>query len=162
MNSSQPISVIVIEDEKEVRDGLSFILDHTDGFRCAGAYRSYDEALHTVTSPPDVLLSDIGLPGISGIEGARLFKEKFPTTAIIMLTVYSDDEKIFQSICVGASGYVLKKAPPARILEAIRDVRQGGASMSAEIALRVMNAFRVIAPQVRSERTHQTRGGNSQ
>ncbi|MBI4549055.1 MAG: response regulator transcription factor [Ignavibacteriae bacterium] len=127
------------------------MLESTEGFRCDAAFKSYEDAFDSVTKAPDVLLSDIGLPGMSGIEGARMFKEKFPTTAIIMLTVYDDDEKIFESICAGASGYILKKAPPARILEAIKDVYNGGAWMSAEIALRVMNAFRFIEPRKKGE-----------
>ncbi|TLY29867.1 MAG: response regulator transcription factor [Ignavibacteria bacterium] len=145
--TKQPISVIIIEDEKEVRLGLSYIIENTDGFTCLDSFKSYEEALQSVTKPPDVLLSDIGLPGMSGIEGAKLFKRQFPSTLIIMLTVYSDDEKIFQSICAGASGYILKKAEPARIVEAIREVCEGGAPMSSEIALRVVNAFRTLAPK---------------
>jgi DNA-binding NarL/FixJ family response regulator len=93
-----PISVALIEDEKEVRQGLSYILGHTEGFRCAGGFRSYEDALASLDAAPDVLLSDIGLPGIPGDEGAKVFKERFPTTAIVMLTVYRDDDRIFRSI----------------------------------------------------------------
>ncbi len=146
MNSPSQISVVVLEDEKEVRLGLSYILDHTEGFRCQAAFRSYEDALDTLETSPDVLLSDIGLPGISGVEGVRSFKERFPRTSVIMLTVYHDDDKIFQSICNGASGYILKKDPPARILEAIKEVMDGGAPMSSEIALKVLTAFRSLAP----------------
>lgn len=146
MNSSMPISVVVIEDEKEVRQGLSFILDHTEGFRCTGAFRSYEDALDDLQTSPDVLLSDIGLPGVSGVDGVRLFKERFPEASVIMLTVYQDDDKIFQSICNGASGYILKKDPPSRILDAIKEVQDGGAPMSSEIALKVVTAFRSLAP----------------
>mgnify|MGYP001558550842 FL=1 len=153
---TSPITVAVIEDEKEVRNGLSYILDHTEGCKCVGAFRSYEDALEELATVPDVLLSDIGLPGISGVEGVRLFKQKFPTTSVVMLTVYRDDDKIFQSLYGGASGYILKKDPPSRILEAIREVRDGGAPMSAEIAMRVLNAFRSLAPQ-RSEDSGLTR-----
>lgn len=146
MGQTQVIRVAVIEDEKEVRQGLSFILNHTEGFRCIGEYRSYEEALANLKTPPDVLLSDIGLPGIQGDEGAKLFKERFPPTAIVMLTVYRDDDRIFRSICAGASGYILKKEPPAKILDAIRDVHAGGASMSAETAKKVFDAFRMLVP----------------
>jgi DNA-binding NarL/FixJ family response regulator len=83
---------------------------------------------------------------MSGIDGVRLFREKFPSSAVIMLTVYSDDDKIFQSICNGASGYVLKKEPPAKILDSIREVHAGGAPMSSEIAMRVLTAFRTLSP----------------
>ena len=146
MSQTEVIRVAIIEDEKEVRQGLAFILNHTDGFRCVAEFRSYDEALTTMTVPPDVLLSDIGLPGIPGDEGARLFKEKFPSAAIVMLTVHGDDSRIFRSICAGATGYILKKEPPSRILDAIREVHSGGASMSPETGLKVLNAFRSLAP----------------
>ncbi len=142
----KPISVAIIEDEKEVRKGFSFIIENTDGFECVGDFKSYEEALNYLSSPPDVLLSDIGLPGMSGVEGVKLFREKFPSSAVIMLTVYSDDDKIFQSICNGASGYVLKKEPPAKILDAIKEVHSGGAPMSSEIAMRVLTAFRTLSP----------------
>jgi DNA-binding NarL/FixJ family response regulator len=140
------ITVVMIEDQREVRQGLSYIIDNTPGFRCTGSYRSYEEAFASLDSAPDVLLSDIGLPGVSGDEGARVFKVKFPSTAIVMLTVYGEDEKIFRSICAGASGYILKKDPPARILDAIREVHAGGAPMSSEIAAKVLRAFRAFAP----------------
>ena len=147
MNS--PITVSVIEDEKEVRTGLSYILDHTEGFRCTGAFRSFEDAFEELTVAPDVLLADIGLPGVSGVEGARMFKKKFPGTAIIMLTIYSDEDKIFESICAGATGYILKKSHPTRILEAIKEVKDGGAPMSSEIALKVLTAFRMLVPKKR-------------
>jgi DNA-binding NarL/FixJ family response regulator len=146
IKNEPPITVALIEDEKEVRQGLSYILDNTEGFRCVGEFRSYEDAFTSLRSSPDVLLSDIGLPGISGVEGARLFKERFPATAIIMLTVYADDDKIFRSICGGASGYILKKDPPARILDSIKDVHAGGAPMSSEIAAKVLHAFRLLNP----------------
>ena len=152
MNTPQTITVAIVEDEEEVRLGLSYILNNTEGFKCTDAFESYNQALRSLKNPPAVLLSDIGLPGIPGIEGVRLFKQRFPGTAVIMLTVYRDDDKIFQSICNGASGYVLKKEPPARILEAIRDVYEGGAPMSSEIASRVLSAFRALAPKRSTER----------
>jgi DNA-binding NarL/FixJ family response regulator len=151
MTSPPPISVALIEDEKEVRLGFSYILDNTDGFRCSGDFKSYEEALSALSSAPDVLLSDIGLPGMSGVEGVKLFKERFPETSVIMLTVYRDGDKIFRSICNGASGYILKKESPARILEAIREVHAGGAPMSSEIASRVLDAFRALSPRQSSD-----------
>jgi DNA-binding NarL/FixJ family response regulator len=146
MGQTETIRVAIIEDEKEVRQGLSYILNHTDGFRCIADFRSYEEALANLTHPPDVLLSDISLPGMQGDEGARVFKERFPSTAIVMLTVHRDDDRIFRSICAGATGYILKKEPPARILEAIREVHSGGASMSSETAMKVLAAFRSLIP----------------
>jgi len=150
MNSPIQIRVALIEDEQEVRQGLSYILNHTEGFRCVGEFTSYERALADLSTPPDVLLSDIGLPGIKGDAGAALFKQKFPSTAIVMLTVYRDDDRIFRSILAGASGYILKKEPPAKILEAIREVHAGGAAMSAETAIKVLEAFRHLSPR-RSE-----------
>ena len=146
MNPAPLISVVLIEDEKEVRQGLSYILNHTEGFQCADEFRSYEDALADLTEAPDVLLSDIGLPGMQGDAGVKLFKEKFPRTAVVMLTVYRDDERIFRSICAGASGYILKKDPPSRILDAIKEVHEGGAPMSSEIAMKVLTAFRTLAP----------------
>jgi DNA-binding NarL/FixJ family response regulator len=147
MATGKEIRVALIEYEQEVRKGLSYILNHTEGFRCSGEFVSYEEALAQLKTPPDVLLSDIGLPGVQGDEGAALFKQKFPSTAIVMLTVYRDDERIFRSILAGASGYILKKEPPGKILEAIRDVHAGGASMSAETAAKVLEAFRSLTPR---------------
>ncbi len=151
MPPKRTLTVALIEDEKEVRSGLSYILNHTDGFRCLETYRSGEEALANLAEPPDVLLCDIGLPGMSGIEAVRRLKERFPALPIIMLTVYRDDEKIFDSICAGASGYILKKAPPQRILDAIVEVHEGGAPMSSEIAVKVLTAFRSFAPQKQTD-----------
>lgn len=147
MSQGTPINVVLIEDEKEVRQGLSYILDNTEGFKCLGSYRTFEDAFASMTKAPDVLLSDIGLPGMSGVEGVRRFKEKFPTASIVMLTVYRDDDKIFESILSGATGYILKKASPSAILEAIRDVSGGGAPMSPEIAMKVLEAFRSLSPK---------------
>lgn len=91
-------------------------------------------------------LVDIGLPGMSGIDGVRIFKQRFPGLVILMLTVYSDDARIFQAICAGASGYLLKKTPPARLLECVREAVAGGAPMSPEIARRVIELFRTYRP----------------
>ncbi len=146
MPSKRPLTVALIEDEKEVRSGLSYILNHTDGFRCLDAFRTCEDALAGFTEPPDVLLCDIGLPGMSGIEGVRRLKERFPALPVVMLTVYRDDDKIFDSICAGASGYILKKVPPQKILDAIVEVYEGGAPMSSDIAVKVLNAFRKFAP----------------
>jgi len=149
MAKEKSINVALIEDEKDVRQGLSYILNHTDGYACVGDFGSYDEAFASLTEAPDVLLSDIGLPGMSGVDGAREFKDRFPTTAIVMLTVYRDDDRIFRSIWAGATGYILKKEPPGKILDAIREVHSGGASMSAETARQVLEAFRRLIPETK-------------
>ncbi|MDQ3179324.1 MAG: response regulator transcription factor [Acidobacteriota bacterium] len=109
---------------------------------------------------PDVLLSDIGLPGMNGIEGIKILKEQFPQMTVLMLTVYDDDERIFDALCAGASGYLLKRTSPAKILENIREAVSGGAPMSPEVALRVIRLFRDIRPPERVEydlTPHETR-----
>jgi len=95
---------------------------------------------------PDVLLSDIGLPGMNGIDGIRILKDLYPNMTVLMLTVYDDDDRIFDAICAGASGYLLKRTPPAKLLENIREAVSGGAPMSPEVAMRVIKLFREVRP----------------
>jgi len=162
VSSDKPINVAIVEDRRELREGLSMLINGTEGFVCPGKYRSMEEALSAMaaTAPPDIVLSDIGLPGMSGIEGIRLLKDRFPSLIILMLTIYEDDERIFDAICAGACGYLLKKTPPARLLEALREAVQGGAPMSPEVAARVISLFREIRPPQRPEyelSPHETR-----
>ena len=103
------------------------------------------------TEIPDVALLDIGLPGMSGIEGIRLLREKYTSTVLVMLTVYEDDERIFEALCAGACGYLLKKTPPVRLLEYLKDVMSGGSAMSPEVARRVINLFRAIRPPEKAD-----------
>ena len=155
------IETAVIEDMKDIRDGLATLINFTDGFRCTGSYRSMEEALDKLKHhQPHLLLSDIGLPGMSGIEGVAILKERYPDLLILMLTVYDDDERIFDAMCAGASGYLLKKTPPARLLDSLREVASGGAPMSPEVAKRVIALFREIRPPDRSDyelTPHETR-----
>lgn len=140
---AEVIKTAVIEDIKDIREGLTTLINFTDGFRCTGSYRSMEEALARLeANVPDVLLSDIGLPGMSGIEGIRIIKERFPQMQIIMLTVYDDDDRIFDALCAGASGYLLKRTPPAKLLESIREAMSGGAPVSPDVASRVIRFFR--------------------
>jgi DNA-binding NarL/FixJ family response regulator len=159
--AQKTIRVAIVEDRREIREGLSVLISGTPGFDCAGSYRSVEEALEKTSSqPPDIVLMDIGLPGMSGIEGLRIFKERYPKMLLIMLSVYDDDERIFDAMCAGASGYLLKKTPPARLLESIREVMEGGAPMSPEVASRVIALFREIRPPERAEydlTPHETR-----
>ena len=141
------IRVVVVEDRRELRDGLSVLIDGTEGYRCVRSYGSMEEALAGIgRDAPDVVLLDIGLPGMSGIDGARVLKERFPDVRILMLTVYEDDERIFEALCAGATGYLLKKTPPARLLDDLREAVDGGAPMSPEVARRVVELFRTNQP----------------
>ncbi|HYH85346.1 MAG TPA: response regulator transcription factor [Pyrinomonadaceae bacterium] len=141
------IKVAIIEDLREIREGLAMLIDMTEGYRCAGRYGSVEQAIAGMgRDVPDVLLSDIGLPGMSGIEGVRIFKEKYPNLVVLMLSVYDDDERVFDALCAGATGYLLKKTPPARLIESLREAVQGGAPMSPEVARRVVTLFRDFRP----------------
>lgn len=142
-----PIKVAIVEDQRTIREGLAALIDGTDGFRCTGSYGSMEEALKKISADtPDVALLDIGLPGMSGIEGIGLLRERYPTMPVLILTVYKDDERIFKAICAGARGYLLKKTPPARLLEGLREVVGGGAPMSPEVARRVLELFQQFHP----------------
>jgi DNA-binding NarL/FixJ family response regulator len=142
-----PIRVMIVEDRHETREGLAALIDGTEGFRCVGRFRSMEDALDGMrTPPPDVVLMDIGLPGMSGIEGVRLLTSRPPALSVLMLTVYDDDERIFDTMCAGACGYLLKKTPPARLLEGLKEVVGGGAPMSPEVARRVVALFRNVRP----------------
>jgi DNA-binding NarL/FixJ family response regulator len=137
------IGVAIIEDQKETREGLSFLINSTDRFECRHVYASMETALKGIGArPPHVALVDIGLPGLSGIDGVRILRERYPSIAPVLLTVYKDDDRIFRAVCGGACGYLLKKTPPARLLEAVREIADGGAVMSPEVAIRVVELFR--------------------
>lgn len=155
------IKVAIIEDQRDIREGLAWIIRATKGFRCAGAFRSMEEALEKIGyDAPDVALVDIGLPGISGIEGIRVLKERYPKLPLLTLTVYEDDEMIFDALCAGACGYLLKKTSPARLIESLKEVMEGGAPMSPEVASRVIKLFRDIRPPERADyklTPHETR-----
>jgi len=155
------IRTAVIEDLKEIREGLTTLINFTEGFRCTGSYRSVEEALERLKGEvPDVLLSDIGLPGMSGIEGVRILKERYPAMHVLMLTVYDDDDRIFDALCAGASGYLLKRTPPAQLLDNIREAMSGGAPVSPEVASRMIKFFRELRPTDRSDyelTPHETR-----
>ena len=141
------IRVAIVEDRREIRDGLAMIINGTPGFRCTGAYRSMEEALERIAADmPDIVLNDIGLPGMSGIEGIRILKERHPGLLVLMLTIYDDDDRIFDALCAGASGYLLKNTQPARLLDALREAVAGGAPMSPEVARRVIALFREFRP----------------
>ena len=137
------IRVAVIEDTDEIRGGLLSLISGTPGLVCTGAYESMEAALHGIAgSVPDVVLVDLGLPRMSGIEGIPLLKQRHPALALVVLTVYDDDDRIFQAICGGACGYLLKKTPPERLVEGIREAIAGGSPVSPEVARRMIAIFR--------------------
>ena len=155
------IKVAIIEDQRDIRECLTVLVNGTEGYSCTGSYRTMEEALDYIPRRlPDVVLSDIGLPGMSGIQGVRILKERHPELLLLMLTVYDDDERIFDAMCAGACGYLLKKTPPARLLESLREAVAGGAPMSPEVARRVIALFREIRPPERADyhlTPHETR-----
>jgi len=150
------IAVAIIEDQREVREGVAVLINGTKGYRCTASYRSMEEALARIGANaadavlPDAVLVDIGLPGMSGIEGIKLLKERFPNMTLLAFTVYDDDENIFDALCAGASGYLLKNTPPTRLLEGLREVVTGGAPMSPEVARKVIRLFREVRPPERA------------
>jgi DNA-binding NarL/FixJ family response regulator len=128
------------------------LISGTAGFDCIAAYRSMEDALLRIGAKlPDVVLSDIGLPGMSGIEGIKILKEKYPNLLLIMLSIYDDDERIFDALCAGACGYLLKKTPPARLLDSLREAVEGGSPISPEVARRVITLFRDVRPPERAD-----------
>ncbi len=159
--SEKDVTIAIVEDIRDIREGLATLINFTDGFSCIGSYRSMEEAMPRIlANAPDVLLSDIGLPGIDGIEGIRRLKAELPEMSVLMITVFDDDERIFDALCAGATGYLLKRTPPAKLLENIREAVSGGAPMSPEVASRVIKLFREIRPATRIDHDltpHETR-----
>lgn len=142
------IKVAIIEDQRKFREYLAALIDGSPGFSCTGSFRSMEEALDRIRDGlHDVVLVDIGLPGMDGIEGIRILKERFPKLILLMHTVYDGDERIFDALCAGASGYLLKKTSPVRLLESLREAMAGGAPMTPEVAHQVVRLFREIRPR---------------
>jgi len=146
------IRVGIVEDQRRTREGLCALIDGSEGFRCIGAWRSMEQTLdaHPEGGPPQVLLIDIGLPGISGIEGIPRLREKWPSAALVVLTVYEDNERVFEALCAGAHGYLLKNTAPVKLLESVQDAMRGGAPMSPGIARQVVDLFRRFRPPDKS------------
>ncbi len=136
------IRVALVEDDDKIRNNLIDLFERSEGFRCVGAYPNAEDALDDIHSKaPDIVLMDINLPGMNGIECTRQLKNLLPKTLIVMLTVYEDAGKVFQSLQAGAVGYLLKLTPHYEILSAIKDVVNGGSPMSAQIARKVVQSF---------------------
>jgi len=138
------IKVAILEDNRSLRDGLAAMIGGTTGFLCVGAFPNCNNLLKNISAAkPDVVLMDIGLPGIDGIEAVGMIKKEFPEIKILMQTIFDDDEKIFNSICAGAEGYILKHTSPVEIMSAIKEIYEGGGPMTPSIANRVLKMVKV-------------------
>jgi DNA-binding NarL/FixJ family response regulator len=139
----------IIEDHTAFRRTLVRVLNAEEGMQCTRDFDSCEKALAALSKPesPDLILLDVGLPGMSGIEGIRLIKERSPKTLVVILTVFEDDDKVFRAICAGAAGYLLKTSSAADITQAVRDALAGGSPMNPRIARRVLEMFSKLAPK---------------
>jgi DNA-binding NarL/FixJ family response regulator len=145
--SSSISRVVLIEDLREVRDGLAALINGTAGFKCVAAYSMMEAALSRVsTDNPDLILTDLGLPGMSGVEGIARLRGMLPTVPILALTIYDNDDQIFNALCNGANGYLLKNTPPTRLLDSLHEAAAGGSPISPAIAARVIKLFRDFRP----------------
>lgn len=139
--------LVIIEDDRDIRESLAALVNGTAGFRCVARYGLMETALAgIVKDEPDLILTDLGLPGMSGIDGIIRLRSLFPIIPVVVLTIYDNDDQIFAALCNGASGYLLKNTPPARLLEALHDASAGGSPMSPAIASRVIRLFREFRP----------------
>jgi DNA-binding NarL/FixJ family response regulator len=142
----EKITVVIVEDDREMREGLEAIIRFHPGLECLASYPSAEDALSQISrNVPDIILMDIHLPGISGIECVKQLKPILPKTQFMMCTVYEDNENVFDSLCAGASGYLLKNSPPGKITDAIIDLYHGGSPMSSTIARKVINTFKPVS-----------------
>ncbi len=145
------IKVTIIEDHPDFREGLAYLLNATEGFECIDVFGSAEEAIENISDKTEVILQDIGLPGINGIESVALLKKKIPEIKIIMLTVFDDDDNILKAILAGADGYLLKKTSPQKILSALQEALTDGSPMTPSIAKKVIKLFRNYIPNKTEE-----------
>lgn len=137
------IKVAIFEDSKPLRESLQQLVDSREDMICTGAFADANKLLRNMEDAnPDVVLMDINMPGTSGIEAVQVIKEKFPNVQILMQTVFEENDKVFAALCAGASGYMLKKTPPQKMIEAIHETYNGGAPMTPSIAVKVLQMFR--------------------
>jgi DNA-binding NarL/FixJ family response regulator len=136
------VRVVIVEDKKPIREGLVVLLGATGGIDCAAAYECCEDMLPRLEEDdPEVILMDIGLPGMSGLEGIEEVRKLRDDAVIVVLSVYEDDDNVFEALCRGASGYLVKNTPPARLIEAITEAHEGGSPMSSHIARKVVTLF---------------------
>ena len=134
--------ISIVEDDDEIRSGLASLINTSADFKCTATFPDCESALEKIADNlPDIVLMDIGLPGMSGIEGTKRLKEKHPSLDIIVLTVHENDDIVFQALCAGACGYLVKETSPARLLDALREAGNGGSPMSTHIARMVVSSF---------------------
>lgn len=144
---SMPTRVAIIEDDPDIRHLLQLLLDGSPGYQCKNAFASCEVGIPAIIQqPPDIVLMDIDLPGMHGIEGVRRLRQVLPEIPVIMLTVHEDDEAVFDALCAGAIGYLVKGLPPVRLLAAIDEAKGGGSPMSPSIARRVVRSFQSLTP----------------
>jgi DNA-binding NarL/FixJ family response regulator len=142
-----PIKISIVEDSDKFRETLARVLNRAEGFRCISHYPNAEDALKALPQDkPEVVLMDINLPGMNGVECVRQLKQSLPTVQVMMLTVYEDTENIFNALAAGASGYMLKRTPRDELLDAIREVHRGGSPMTTHIARKVVQSFQRAAP----------------
>jgi len=144
-----PITVSLVEDNDKLRGTLARVLNRAEGFQCVSQYANAEDALKSLPQDhPEVVLMDINLPGMNGVECVRKLKQRLPELQVMMLTVYEDTENIFNALAAGASGYLLTRTSQAQLLEAIREVHRGGSPMTAHIARKVVQSFQLTSPSV--------------
>lgn len=144
---TQKLRVIIFDDNKNVRESVKLLLSTTETMEIVDSFENYENLLKDIASTkPDVVIMDIDMPGVNGIEGVTKLRVKYPVLPVLMLTGFEDDEKVFNSICAGANGYVLKNASMESLISQIEEVHQGGAPMTPVIARKVLNKFSKIHP----------------
>lgn len=142
-----PFRISIIEDDAGVRAGLERLFNETRDFKCVSSYANGESALAQLPADkPDVILMDINLPGLSGIECVRRLKGQYPSLLVVMLTVYEESERVFQALQAGATGYLLKRTPPKQLIEAVKEVLEGGAPITSQIARKIVEAFHAPSP----------------
>jgi DNA-binding NarL/FixJ family response regulator len=152
LGNSAPVRVAIIDDDASLRASVACLIDLTDGFECRQQFGSMEDALERLDHDAvDIVLLDLGLPGMSGIEGARILKSRRADLPILTITVYDDDDRIFDALCAGACGYILKDTPPDRLLAAIGEAVAGGSPMSPTVARSVITLFRSAPPPARAD-----------
>ena len=147
-----PVRVAIFEDNKLVRESFEAILNGTDGFICTGAFANCNNLHNDMRkSTPDVVLMDIEMNGVNGIEATAIIKQHFPDVKILIQTVFEDEDKIFAAICAGATGYILKKTSPAKLIDAISDITAGGAPLSPGVISKILRLFQRFAPVLKAD-----------